>query len=52
VRWGLARDAAAERAVERLGLALSIVLAVAGVASLAAFARHAVVVAALPAGQP
>jgi succinate dehydrogenase / fumarate reductase cytochrome b subunit len=52
VRWGLARDAAAERAVERLGLALSIVLGVAGVASLAAFARHAVVVAALPAGQP
>ena len=52
VRWGLARDAAAERAVERLGLALAVVLTVVGVASLAAFARHAVVVAALPAALP
>jgi succinate dehydrogenase / fumarate reductase cytochrome b subunit len=50
VRWGLARDAAAERTVERLGLGLAVVLTVVGVASLAAFARHAVVVATLPAG--
>jgi len=50
VRWGLARGAAAERAVSRLGLALSIVLAVVGVASLAAFARHADVVAIAPPG--
>jgi len=40
VRWGLARGSAAERAAERLGLALSLVLAGVGVASLAAFARH------------
>lgn len=45
VRWNLARGEAAERAVARAGLALSIVLAVVGVASLAAFARHAAVVA-------
>ena len=41
VRWGLARDRAAERATERVGLALAVVLAVVGVASLASFARHA-----------
>ena len=41
VRWGLARDRAAERAAQRLGLALAVVLAVVGVASLASFARHA-----------
>ena len=40
VRWGLARGAGAERAAERIGLALSIVLGGVGVASLAAFARH------------
>jgi succinate dehydrogenase / fumarate reductase cytochrome b subunit len=40
VRWGLARGSAAERAAGRLGLALSLVLAGVGVASLAAFARH------------
>ena len=48
VRWGLVRGAAAERAVARLGLALSVALAVAGVVSLAAFARHADVVAIAP----
>jgi succinate dehydrogenase / fumarate reductase cytochrome b subunit len=41
VRWGLARGVAAERAAERIGLALSLVLAGLGLASLAAFARHA-----------
>jgi succinate dehydrogenase / fumarate reductase cytochrome b subunit len=41
VRWGLARDGAAERAIERFGLALALVLAVVGVASLASFASHA-----------
>ncbi len=41
VRWGLTRGEAAERALERLGLALAVVLAVIGVASLASFARHA-----------
>lgn len=41
VRWNLARDRAAERTVERFGLALALVLAVVGVASLASFARHA-----------
>ena len=45
VRWNLARGERAERALARAGLALSIVLAVVGVASLAAFARHAAVLA-------
>jgi succinate dehydrogenase / fumarate reductase cytochrome b subunit len=40
-RWGLARNGASERAVERFGLVLSVALAIGGVASLIAFARHA-----------
>ena len=39
LRWGLARTAGAERTAARLGLAVSLVLATAGVASLLAFRR-------------